>query len=139
MIFHYILLLYIWNCYDYDFVAELKFEETMEKLERGSGQTVVTLREARALAGRTGLADHILAAVYDYWLNKRLATQQPLLLAVRTEPRPGAPQASPYLAFRRRTEKMQTRKNRYWNLFSIIVFRSFRCVHFNNINFFQEK
>lgn len=91
-------------------LAELKFEETMERLERSSGQTVVTLREAKALSGRNGPAEHLLAAVYDYWLNKRLATQQPLLLAVRTEARPGAP--SPYLAFRRRTEKMQTRKNR---------------------------
>lgn len=102
--------------------VEIKFEETIEKLERGSGQTVVTLREARALVGRTGLADHILLAVYDYWLNKRLATQQPLLLAVRTEPRPGAPQASPYLAFRRRTEKMQTRKNRFDKLYWVFLF-----------------
>lgn len=38
--------------------------------------------------------------------------QHPLILSVKTENRPGAAQNNPYLAFRRRTEKMQTRKNR---------------------------
>lgn len=38
--------------------------------------------------------------------------QHPLILSVKTENRGGIAGNSPYLAFRRRTEKMQTRKNR---------------------------
>lgn len=87
----------------------LKFEQMMDRLEKSSGQTVVTLNEAKALLKQD---DEISIAVYDYWLNKRLKTQHPLLLSVRTENRAGTATNNPYLAFRRRTEKMQTRKNR---------------------------
>lgn len=38
--------------------------------------------------------------------------QHPLILTVKTEQRAGTAANNPYLAFRRRTEKMQTRKNR---------------------------
>lgn len=51
--------------------AELKFEQMMDKLERSSGQTVVTLNEAKLLLERQ---DDLVIAVYDYWLNKRLNT-----------------------------------------------------------------
>lgn len=87
----------------------LKFEQMMDRLEKSSGQTVVTLNEAKALLKQD---DEVSIAVYDYWLNKRLKTQHPLLLSVRTENRAGTAANNPYLAFRRRTEKMQTRKNR---------------------------
>ncbi|XP_046975109.1 uncharacterized protein LOC124541261 isoform X2 [Vanessa cardui] len=90
-------------------LTELKFEQMMDKLERSSGQTVVTLNEAKLLLERH---DDLVIAVYDYWLNKRLTTQHPLVLSVKTESRPGQSTNNPYLAFRRRTEKMQTRKNR---------------------------
>ncbi|XP_014364054.2 uncharacterized protein LOC106715297 [Papilio machaon] len=90
-------------------LTELKFEQMMDKLERSSGQTVVTLNEAKLLLERH---DDLVIAVYDYWLNKRLNTQHPLILSVKTEHRPGQSSNNPYLAFRRRTEKMQTRKNR---------------------------
>lgn len=49
----------------------LKFEQMMDKLEKSSGQTVVTLNEAKALLKQD---DEISIAVYDYWLNKRLTT-----------------------------------------------------------------
>ncbi|KAJ8707053.1 hypothetical protein PYW08_011187 [Mythimna loreyi] len=90
-------------------LTELKFEQMMDKLEKSSGQTVVTLNEAKLLLERN---DDLVIAVYDYWLNKRLNTQHPLILSVKTENRPGQSSNNPYLAFRRRTEKMQTRKNR---------------------------
>lgn len=90
-------------------LTPLKFEEMMDRLEKSSGQTVVTVNEAKALLKQD---DELSVTVYDYWLNKRLVLQHPLILAIRTENRPGAPQNNPYLAFRRRTEKMQTRKNR---------------------------
>lgn len=46
-----------------------KFEEMMDRLEKSSGQTVVTLHEAKALLKED---DDLIIAVYDYWLNKRL-------------------------------------------------------------------
>ncbi|XP_076241435.1 enhancer of Polycomb [Calliopsis andreniformis] len=90
-------------------LTPLQFEEMMDRLEKSSGQTVVTLNEAKALLKED---DDLIIAVFDYWLNKRLKTQHPLLLTVKTEHRFGSAANNPYLAFRRRTEKMQTRKNR---------------------------
>lgn len=47
------------------------------------------------------------------WLINFLNFQQhPLILSVKTEHRVGSAANNPYIAFRRRTEKMQTRKNR---------------------------
>lgn len=48
-----------------------KFEQMMDRLEKSSGQTVVTLNEAKALLKQD---DELSIAVYDYWLNKRLKT-----------------------------------------------------------------
>ncbi|XP_046357654.1 enhancer of polycomb homolog 1-like isoform X1 [Haliotis rufescens] len=90
-------------------ITPLKFEEMMDRLEKGSGQQVVTLQEAKLLLKED---DDLIIAVYDYWLNKRLRTQQPLIATVKTEKRDGSTTNNPYVAFRRRTEKMQTRKNR---------------------------
>lgn len=52
-------------------LTALKFEEMMDKLEKSSGQTVVTLNEAKALLKED---DDLIISVYDYWLNKRLKT-----------------------------------------------------------------
>ncbi|KAK6182761.1 hypothetical protein SNE40_010373 [Patella caerulea] len=90
-------------------ITPLKFEEMMDRLEKGSGQQVVTIQEAKLLLKED---DDLIIAVYDYWLNKRLRTQQPLIPQVKTEKRDGSTTNNPYVAFRRRTEKMQTRKNR---------------------------
>jgi enhancer of polycomb-like protein len=48
----------------------------MDRLEKGSGQTVVTLQEAKSLLKED---DDLIIAVYDYWLNKRLKTVSCLL------------------------------------------------------------
>lgn len=93
-------------------LTPLKFEEMMDRLEKGSGQKVVTVQEAKTLLKED---DDLTIAVYDYWLNKRLKSQPfPLIPQVKTETRVGTGSTTnnPYLAFRRRTEKMQTRKNR---------------------------
>uniref|UniRef100_T1JAR8 Enhancer of polycomb-like protein n=1 Tax=Strigamia maritima TaxID=126957 RepID=T1JAR8_STRMM len=90
-------------------LTPLQFEEMMDRLEKGSGQHVVQLKEAKLLLKED---DDLIIAVYDYWLNKRLRTQHPLILQVRNEKRDGSTNNNPYVAFRRRTEKMQTRKNR---------------------------
>jgi enhancer of polycomb-like protein len=50
-------------------VTQLKFETMMDRLEKGSGQTVMTLQEAKGLLKED---DDLIIAVYDYWLNKRL-------------------------------------------------------------------
>ena len=86
-----------------------KFEEMMERLEKSSGQHAITLNEAKILLKED---DELITAVYDYWLNKRLKTTQPLIPVVKSEKRDGSSGNNPYVAFRRRTEKMQTRKNR---------------------------
>ena len=41
----------------------------MDRLEKSSGQTVITLNEAKSLLKQD---DDLIVAVYDYWLNKRL-------------------------------------------------------------------
>lgn len=51
--------------------APLQFEEMMDRLEKSSGQTVITLNEAKSLFKQD---DDFITAVYDYWLNKRLKT-----------------------------------------------------------------
>lgn len=50
-------------------LTELKFEQMMDRLEKSSGQTVVTLNEAKSLLNQD---DETSISVYDYWLNKRL-------------------------------------------------------------------
>ena len=52
-------------------LSRLQFEEMIDRLEKNSGQTVVTLKEAESLLERH---DERIIAVYDYWLNKRLRT-----------------------------------------------------------------
>lgn len=52
-------------------LTPLQFEEMMDRLEKSSGQTVVTLSEAKALLKED---DDLIIAVFDYWLNKRLKT-----------------------------------------------------------------
>ncbi|XP_019630045.1 PREDICTED: enhancer of polycomb homolog 1-like isoform X2 [Branchiostoma belcheri] len=86
-----------------------QFEEMMDRLEKGSGQQPVTLQEAKLLLKED---DDLIKAVYDYWLKKRNKSPHPLIAQVRTEKRDGSTTNNPYVAFRRRTEKMQTRKNR---------------------------
>lgn len=91
-------------------LTPLRFEEIIEVLEKNSGQQVVDLNEAKKHVKENEV---IMSAVYDYWLSKRLKVQHPLIPTVKTEKKDGGPSNNnPYVAFRRRTEKMQTRKNR---------------------------
>lgn len=57
-------------------LTPLQFEEMMDRLEKSSGQTVVTLNEAKALLKED---DDLIIAVFDYWLNKRLKTVSTVL------------------------------------------------------------
>ena len=47
----------------------LQFERMMDKLEKGSGNMVLSEREAQALLKDD---EDLVLAVYDYWLIKRL-------------------------------------------------------------------
>ena len=91
-------------------VSKLTFEDMLDRLEKNSEQNVVTLKEARLILKED---DDLILVVYDYWLNKRLEAGAGLIPRLKTQPLALTPASahSPYVAFRRRTEKMQTRRN----------------------------
>lgn len=92
-------------------ISEITFEDMLDRLEKNSGHNVVSPKEAKLLLKED---DELIMAVYDYWVDKRLRLKQPLIPQVKRGERDGSSGANsnPYIAFRRRTEKMQTRKNR---------------------------
>ena len=100
-------------------VSESTFEGMLDRLEKNSGHSVIEVSEAKSLLQED---DELILAVYDYWVDKRLRLKHPLMPTVKSDKRDfgqssgSQAQASntsnPYIAFRRRTEKMQTRKNR---------------------------
>uniref|UniRef100_G3N622 Enhancer of polycomb homolog n=1 Tax=Gasterosteus aculeatus aculeatus TaxID=481459 RepID=G3N622_GASAC len=91
-------------------ITALQFEEMIDRLEKGSGQQLVTLQEAKLLLKDD---DELIKEVFDYWSRKRKVSKGGSLIPnVKQEKRDGSSTSDPYVAFRRRTEKMQTRKNR---------------------------
>ncbi|XP_038859813.1 enhancer of polycomb homolog 1-like isoform X3 [Salvelinus namaycush] len=91
-------------------ITFLQFEEMIDRLEKGSGQQAVSLQEAKLLLKED---DELIKEVFDYWTRKRKNNQHDTLHpTVKQEKRDGSSTSDPYVAFRRRTEKMQTRKNR---------------------------
>lgn len=98
-------------------ISESDFEKMMELLEGASSDMQICQpKEARSLLRH--FDDDLVDDVYDYWLQKRkdaAASRKAasLIPRVRTENRRDNTGAiNPYIAFRRRAEKMQTRKNR---------------------------
>ena len=94
------------------------FERIMDTLENASGENQICQPvEARALLSNN-FDDQVIDDVYDYWLQKRKlvaqkSVQSSLIARVRSESRRDPTGAiNPHVAFRRRAEKMQTRKNR---------------------------
>lgn len=70
----------------------------------------VSLQEAKLLLKED---DELIKEVYEYWSRKRKACQSSSLIpVVKQEKRDGSSTSDSYVAFRRRTEKMQTRKVR---------------------------
>ncbi|XP_067331242.1 enhancer of polycomb homolog 1-like isoform X2 [Channa argus] len=91
-------------------ISFLQFEEMIDRLEKGSGQQLVSLAEAKLLLKED---DELIKEVFDYWSRKRKNSKANSLIPnVKQEKRDGSSTSDPYVAFRRRTEKMQTRKNR---------------------------
>ncbi|XP_056321297.1 enhancer of polycomb homolog 2 [Danio aesculapii] len=88
----------------------VQFETMMDRLEKASTNQLVTLQEAKLLLNED---DYLLKSVYDYWVRKRKNCRGPSLIPqIKQEKRDGSTNSDAYVAFRRRTEKMQTRKNR---------------------------
>uniref|UniRef100_A0A673X2J6 Enhancer of polycomb homolog 1 n=1 Tax=Salmo trutta TaxID=8032 RepID=A0A673X2J6_SALTR len=91
-------------------ITSLQFEEMIDRLEKGSGTQLVSLQEAKLLLKED---DELIKEVFDYWTRKRKNCKSGSLIpTVKQEKRDGSSTSDPYVAFRRRTEKMQTRKNR---------------------------
>ncbi|XP_074544758.1 enhancer of polycomb homolog 1-like isoform X1 [Halichoeres trimaculatus] len=91
-------------------ISFLQFEEMIDRLEKGSGQQLVSLQEAKLLLKED---DELIKEVFEYWSRKRKNSKANALIHnVKQEKRDGSSTNDPYVAFRRRTEKMQTRKNR---------------------------
>ncbi|XP_037132055.1 enhancer of polycomb homolog 1-like isoform X2 [Syngnathus acus] len=91
-------------------ISLLQFEEMIDRLEKGSGQQLVSLPEAKLLLKED---DELIKEVFDYWSRKRKNSKaHSLINIIKQEKRDGSSTSDPYVAFRRRTEKMQTRKNR---------------------------
>lgn len=90
-------------------IDETQFEQMIECLEKSAGIKVSNLNEAKSLLKGD---ESVVISVYDYWLNKKLRLGKSLLPTIKTEKRDGSSGNNPYIAFRRRIEKMQTRKNR---------------------------
>ena len=90
-------------------VTQFTFEDMIDKLEKNSTVNAVTIKEAKLILKED---DDLILLVYDYWLNKRLslATQQSLVPRIKTVNH--SQTHNPYVCFRRRTEKMMTRRNR---------------------------
>uniref|UniRef100_A0A674B0V6 Enhancer of polycomb homolog n=1 Tax=Salmo trutta TaxID=8032 RepID=A0A674B0V6_SALTR len=89
-------------------ITFLQFEEMIDRLEKGSGQQAVSLQEAKLLLKED---DELIKEVFDYWTRKRKNNKHGTLHpTVKQEKRDGSSTSDPYVAFRRRTEKMQTRK-----------------------------
>lgn len=69
---------------------------------------LVSLPEAKLLLKED---DELIKEVFDYWSRKRKNSKaNSLIPTVKQEKRDGSSTNDPYVAFRRRTEKMQTRK-----------------------------
>uniref|UniRef100_A0A667Y087 Enhancer of polycomb homolog n=1 Tax=Myripristis murdjan TaxID=586833 RepID=A0A667Y087_9TELE len=91
-------------------IKPLQFETMVDRLEKASANQLVSLPEAKLLLNED---DYLLKSVYDYWVRKRKNCRGPSLIPqIKQEKRDGSTNNDAYVAFRRRTEKMQTRKNR---------------------------
>lgn len=96
-------------------------EKVFDTVENHSSETQVASEES-VINFHKSLDSSIVYEVYEYWVTKRIHVASTsvgnvgvggLIPRVRTECRKDAQGAvNPYVAFRRRAEKMQTRKNR---------------------------
>lgn len=88
--------------------------EKLEFLHRGSPNDLENQTLASNLISSTTLSNDTIDAIFLYWKRKRanLPSHFSLIPQVKTEQNNGSKTHDPYVAFRKRFEKMQTRKNR---------------------------
>eukprot|EP00127_Corallochytrium_limacisporum_P002274 Clim_evm62s109 gene=Clim_evmTU62s109 len=101
---------------DYQLSIE-KFEELIDLLERiyPFDQRTASFQEMRNSMEPDQAHDNVAKAVFEYWLAKRKKLAHPVRPRIKTEKHTANSAASandPYVAFRRRSERIQTRKNR---------------------------
>ncbi|CAF1028851.1 unnamed protein product [Rotaria magnacalcarata] len=95
----------------------LEYETIIDKLENASTRTLVSLDEARALFASSTppiINDLHINTVYEFWYKRRTTRGKRLKPRLLTERdiKEEKGKHHPYVAFRRRVEKMTTRKNR---------------------------
>ncbi|CAF1088521.1 unnamed protein product [Adineta steineri] len=95
----------------------LEYETIIDKLENASTRTLVSLDEARTLFASSTpsiINDLHIKTVYDFWHERRTIRNKRLKPRLLTERdiKEEKGKHHPYVAFRRRVEKMTTRKNR---------------------------
>jgi len=98
-------------------LTSIEFETIIDQLENASTRTLVSLDEARTLfasSDRQSISDEHIEKVYRYWHERRTTRNQRLKPRLLTERdvKEEKGKYHPYVAFRRRVEKMTTRKNR---------------------------
>ncbi|CAF1140966.1 unnamed protein product [Adineta steineri] len=95
----------------------LEYETIIDKLENASTRTLVSLDEARTLFASSTpsiINDLHIKTAYDFWHERRTIRNKRLKPRLLTERdiKEEKGKHHPYVAFRRRVEKMTTRKNR---------------------------
>ncbi|CAF0927794.1 unnamed protein product [Rotaria sp. Silwood1] len=90
----------------------LEYEIIIDKLENASTRTLISFDEARTLL--SNIDEIHLKNVYDFWHKRRTTRDKRLKARLLTERdiKEEKGKHHPYVAFRRRVEKMTTRKNR---------------------------
>lgn len=105
---------------DHQHIEPRILEKVFDTVESHSSETQIASEDSVASFHKS-LDSSIVLEVYEYWMNKRYSAAATsgcvgvggLIPRVRTECRKdGQGAVNPYVAFRRRAEKMQTRKNR---------------------------
>ncbi|CAF4110938.1 unnamed protein product [Rotaria socialis] len=93
-------------------LTHLEYEIIIDKLENASTRTLISYDEARTLL--SNIDEIYLKTVYDFWHKRRTTRDKRLKPRLLTERdiKEEKGKHHPYVAFRRRVEKMTTRKNR---------------------------
>jgi len=91
-------------------ITEVQLENHLDQLENHCSSANITFEEVQSLLKQEDST--IFKLIYNYWKNKREISSGTIIHKIRGERRDGANNNDSYVAFRRRTEKMQTRKNR---------------------------
>ncbi|CAF0924708.1 unnamed protein product [Adineta ricciae] len=93
-------------------LTHLEYEKIVDKLENASTRTLISFDEAQTLLPTVDLAH--LKIVYTFWNERRTSVDKRLKARLLTERdiKEEKGKQHPYVAFRRRVEKMTTRKNR---------------------------